>query len=87
MAVKAYFFIRSTAEADRSRDAGWIRDLEAMPEVQRVHRVLGQYDLLVAVRTPESALRVADRILANSSVERLAICYSPIGPELRPRAA
>jgi len=87
MAVKAYFFIRSTAEADHSRDAAWIRDLEAMPEVQRVHWVLGEYDLLVAVKTAESALRVADRIRANSFVERLAICFSPIGPELRPRAA
>lgn len=87
MGAKAYFFVKSTSEADRSRDAEWIRDLEAMPEVERVHRVTGRYDLLISVEASNSALLVADRIRANRSVECLAVCFSPIGPELRPRAA
>ncbi len=87
MGARAYFFVKFTVEADRSRDAEWVRGLEAIPEVERVHRVVGRYDLLISVQASKSALLVADRIRANRSVECLAICFSPIGPELRPRAA
>jgi DNA-binding Lrp family transcriptional regulator len=87
MTTKAYFLIRSAASVGGSRSAACIRDLEAMPEVRRVYRVLGQYDLLVTVEAPANVLPVADKILANIGVESLAISFSPIGPEMRPRAA
>jgi hypothetical protein len=77
MATRVYFLIRSAAECDHGRDAEWIRDLEAMAEVQRVERVLGEYDLLATVAGAAPALQVAHKILANACVEQLAVRHSP----------
>ncbi len=77
MATRVYFLIRSAAECDHGRDAEWIRDLEAMAEVRRVERVLGEFDLLATVEGAAPALEVAHKILANACVEHLAVRRSP----------
>ncbi len=82
MATKAYLLITSAAAADHSRSAKWIRDVEAMPEVESVYRILGRYDLLVTVEASAQVLRVADKIMANGCVEHLLLCFSPVGPAL-----
>jgi hypothetical protein len=73
MATKAYFLIRTAAEAASNGHAEWIRDLEAMPEVQCVEAVTGQYDLLATVEAPITAILVAHKIMANGWVKHLHI--------------
>ena len=73
MATKAYFLIRTAAEAAHNGRAEWVRDLEAMPEVQCVESVTGQYDLLATVEAPITAVLVAHKIMANGWVKHLHI--------------
>jgi hypothetical protein len=80
MPTEAYILIRSAPEADYSRTAAWIRDLEVMPEVRCLQRVLGEYDLLATVEAPASASLAAEKILASRWVERVAVRYSAVAP-------
>ena len=80
MATNVYFLIRSAAECDHSRRAEWIRRLEAMPDVERVQRTLGEYDLLATVEGVARPQEMAERILANGCVEHLAVRYGPNHP-------
>jgi hypothetical protein len=73
MATKAYFLIRTVAEAAQNGHAQWIRDLEEMPEVRCVEQVAGEYDLLATVEAPITAVLVAHKILANGWVKHLHI--------------
>lgn len=73
MATKAYFLIRTAAEAMHNGHAGWIQELEAMPEVKCVEPVTGQYDLLATVEAPITAVLVAHKIMANGWVKHLHI--------------
>jgi len=85
MATKAYFLIRTVAEAAHNGYAEWIRDLEAMPEVQCVEAVTGQYDLLATVEAPITAILVAHKIMANGWVKHLHILRMEELPRREPR--
>jgi uncharacterized protein with GYD domain len=85
MATKAYFLIRTAAEAAQNGHAEWIRDLEAMPEVQCVEHVSGQYDLMATVEAPITAVLVAHKILANGWVKHLHILRMEEIPRKEPR--
>lgn len=85
MATKAYFLIRTAAEATQNGHAEWIQDLEAMPEVQCVEQVSGQYDLLATVEAPITAVLVAHKILANGWVKHLHILRMEEPPRREPR--
>ena len=85
MATKAYFLIRTIAEAVQNGHAEWIRDLEAMPEVQCVEQVSGQYDLLATVEAPITAVLVAHKIMANGWVKHLHILRMEELPRKEPR--
>lgn len=82
MVVEAYVLIRSAPEADHGRKAAWIRELEAIPEVDRLRRVLGEYDLMATLVATANAIGVADMIRANRCVERVAVCRIEAGSAL-----
>jgi hypothetical protein len=70
MATKAYFLIRTNAEAAPRGYPECMRELEAMPEVEFVEPVRGPYDLLAALEAPATALSLlVDRVMANTWVE------------------
>ncbi len=85
MATKAYFLIRMAAEAAHNGHAEWIRDLEAMPEVQSVEEVSGEYDLLATVEAPITAVLLAHKILASGWVKHLHILRMEEIPSREPR--
>ena len=70
MGMKAYFMIKIKA-TDGLTDA--IRELEAMPEVEAVEPVSGEYDLVTKVDAPIRVVLVANKILAKEWVKGLHI--------------
>jgi hypothetical protein len=85
MATKAYFLIRTTAEAGQDGHAEWIEELEALPEVQCVEQVAGDYDLLAMVEAPITAVMVAHKIMANGWVKHLHILRIEEPSKVEPR--
>lgn len=73
MATKAYFLIRTAAEAAHNGHGAWMRELEAMPEVRCVECVSGEYDLLATVEAPITAALVAHKIMENGWVKHVHI--------------
>jgi len=73
MGTKAYFMIKMERTGDGHMDA--IRGLEAMPEVEAVERVSGEYDLIVtaAVDAPIRVGIIAKEIEAREWVKSLRI--------------
>jgi uncharacterized protein with GYD domain len=85
MATKAYFLIRMASEAAHNGHAEWIRELEAMPEVQNVEHVSGEYDLLATVEAPITAVLLAHKILASGWVKHLHILRTEVPERTEPR--
>ena len=73
MATKAYFLIRVGEELKQNGYAGWLKDLEGMPEVQHVAPVTGLYDAVAAVEAPVTAMLVAHKIMGLSHVKHLHV--------------
>jgi hypothetical protein len=73
VATKAYFLIRVAREASQDGLADWVKQLEAMPEVQYVAPVTGLYDLVAMVEAPITAVLVAHKILENGWVKHLHV--------------
>lgn len=74
MATKGYFLITTAAEAAQNGYAECIGDLEAMPEVEFVEPVTGQYDLLATLEAPTTTLGLlVDRVMANTWAESVHV--------------
>jgi hypothetical protein len=73
MSTKAYFLIRVGEDLKMNGYAGWLKDLESMPEVQHVEPVTGLYDALATVEAPVTAMLVAHKIMGDSHVKHLHV--------------
>jgi hypothetical protein len=73
MTTKAYFLIRVGEELKQNGYAGWLKDLETLPEVQYVAPVTGLYDALAQVEAPVTAMLVAHKIMGKSHVKDLHV--------------
>jgi len=73
MATKAYFLIRVGEELKQDGYAGWLKDLESMPEVQYVAPVTGLYDAVARVESPVTAMLVAHKIMGDAHVKHLHV--------------
>lgn len=75
METKAYFMIKMKAITDGDGYADAVKELEAMPEVEAVELVSGEYDLVVVavVDAPVRIAAVADKIKAKSWVKNLHV--------------
>ena len=72
MGAKAYFMINMAKKGgDGHADA--LADLEAMPEVELVQPVSGQYDFMVKVDAPTGVVLVANKILEKEWVKHLDV--------------
>lgn len=75
MALKGYFMIEVEEELCRSGYRDILRDLETIPEVRSVERVVGACDLLVKVVAPIRVIFVANKIRAKKWVKNLRILH------------
>ena len=73
MATKAYFMIKTAAEAGKEGYEEALKGLEAIPEVESIEPVSGDYDLVARVYVPKRLVPVANKILENGGVKRLDI--------------
>ena len=73
MATKAYFLIRVGEDFKQNGYAGWLRDLESMPEVQEVAPVTGLYDAVATVEAPITASLLAHKMMGDSHVKHLHV--------------
>ena len=82
MATKAYFKVDIAEKFCQDSYQTILRDLETIPEVKSVERVIGSCDLLVKVEAPIRMIFVANKLLAKEWVKRLHVLYvEPIQPE------
>ena len=75
METKAYFMVKTDRAAGGDGYAETIRELEAMPEVESVEPVSGEYDLVViaTVDAPIRVVLVANKIQAKKWVKSLHV--------------
>ncbi len=75
METKAYFMIKMEAITGGDGHTDAVRELEAMPEVEAVEPVSGEYDLVVvaAVDAPIRIALVANKIQAKNWVKNLHV--------------
>lgn len=85
MATKAYFLIRVGEDFKQNGYAGWLKDLESMPEVQYVAPVTGLYDAVARVQAPVNAMLVAHRIMGDNQVKHLHVLSVEETGEEEPR--
>ena len=71
--MKAYFMIKIKAIDGGDGYTKALRELEAMPEVEAVEPVSGEYDLVARVEAPIRVILVANKIMDKEWVEGLHI--------------
>lgn len=73
MGTKAYFMIKTAREAGGEGYKEALKALEAMPEVESIESVSGDYDHVARIHAPKSVVSVANKILENEWVKRLEV--------------
>jgi hypothetical protein len=73
MTTKAYLLIEVEQELKQNGYAGWLKDLESMPEVEHVAPVTGVCDAVATVESPVTASLVAHKIMGLTHVKHLHV--------------
>ena len=73
MGNKVYFMIKTAEEAGKEGYEEALKGLEAMPEIESVESVSGDYNLVAQVNAPKRVVPIANRILENGGVKRIEV--------------
>ena len=81
MGTTAYFMIKTASEAGEEGYEEALKELAAIPEIESIEPVSGDYDLVARVETPARVIRVANKVLENEWVKRLEVLrVEPLEP-------
>jgi heterodisulfide reductase subunit C len=81
MGNKVYFMIKTAEEAGKEGYEEALKGLEAIPEVESIESVSGDYDLVARVDVPKRVVPIANKILENGGIKRIEILrVEPLEP-------
>jgi len=81
MGNKVYFMIKTAEEAGKEGYEETLKGLEAIPEVESIESVSGDYDLVARVDVPKRVVPIANKILESGGVKHIEILrVEPLEP-------